>query len=245
MITLATELFSAHGSNPDASCKTTGKPRRVFDREAKSNVFNLSSANCRLQVPKDDKTSLNNPHQFLVLQICIPLTAQFSFQIGVSDSHGSKRRLIFSTALKDLCETPLHARIPLLDIKKGSWVNACFDISGFTKSVFRQGYNCMDIIEISPSVNLRKIFSLRTCPPPLGDDQIQSGIYPPGVVYTESIPTQQLFPAGVKYTTQLFWYEKTINTSISQAQGGIGVNIVGFNAAHAPIKYSIFNIRMA
>uniref|UniRef100_A0A667YIC5 CFA20 domain-containing protein n=1 Tax=Myripristis murdjan TaxID=586833 RepID=A0A667YIC5_9TELE len=103
--------------------------------------------------------------------IAIPFVLRFlfffpdSFINRVTDIGHLKRRLYLSTVHKDLSITPLHARIPLVGLKRNIWSNLCIDLVSFTGELFKgAGFLTLDGITLSASCKLRKIFTMKTEP---------------------------------------------------------------------------------
>uniref|UniRef100_A0A8C4P7J3 CFA20 domain-containing protein n=1 Tax=Dromaius novaehollandiae TaxID=8790 RepID=A0A8C4P7J3_DRONO len=117
------EIFSAQGKNPGAKWKISGNPSAIwkeYDKEVKGFVFVLegSSQINKMQLPKEARQTLGLIQQFLTLQIFVPLGQDFSTELLITDLGNIKRRLYLSTVHKELSVTPLHAKIPLLMIKR-------------------------------------------------------------------------------------------------------------------------------
>lgn len=53
------------------------------------------------------------------------------------DIQNAKRRVILSTSVKDIAATQsLHAKLPLSLVKRGVWLNLCFDLVSLISDVF-------------------------------------------------------------------------------------------------------------
>ncbi|KAA6403764.1 MAG: hypothetical protein EZS28_000702 [Streblomastix strix] len=224
------EIFSASGKNPEANCKMVGKPPKQFNEICKSNVYNLLEPGTKFSWPKDNKIGLTQ--QFLVFQIFVPQGVHFSIHIDVTDIKNNKKRLQFSTAQKQISETPLHAIVPLVGLRRDTWINAVFDIQSFMTSIFKQPQQTVDSIDLFAQFMIRKIFTLKNCPPVSGDEPGPSGDFPPGVSIVEAIPKDQQFVSSFKnFATQVFWFEKTQSLMIRDnqmsgaAQGSLAASI--------------------
>eukprot|EP00770_Monocercomonoides_exilis_P006575 MONOS_6541.1-p1 / transcript=MONOS_6541.1 / gene=MONOS_6541 / organism=Monocercomonoides_exilis_PA203 / gene_product=Uncharacterized protein C3orf67-like protein / transcript_product=Uncharacterized protein C3orf67-like protein / location=Mono_scaffold00207:59926-65945(+) / protein_length=1549 / sequence_SO=supercontig / SO=protein_coding / is_pseudo=false len=159
--------------------------------------------------PKLDSSSLQISQQFLVFQIFLPISSSFNFLLSVQDVKKTKRRLLFSTAFKSIESNPLHAQIPLINLHRGEWMNLCFDVDNYVKYLFHESFMSLDRIEMSPSFSIRRIFTLRRCPPGTIDDGSNCGYLPPGVTMSDPIPSSCSFPVTVRASTQIYWAEKT------------------------------------
>ncbi|KFP87775.1 Uncharacterized protein C3orf67, partial [Acanthisitta chloris] len=164
------EIFSAQGKNPGAKWKILGTPSAIwkeYDKELKGFVFILegNSQINKMQLPKETRQTLGLIQQFLTLQIFVPLGKGFSTELLITDLGNIKRRLYLSTVHKELSVTPLHAKIPLLMIKRQIWCNMCIDLVAFTSELFRGAvFQSLDGIIISANCKLRKIFTLKSKP---------------------------------------------------------------------------------
>jgi hypothetical protein len=49
--------------------------------------------------------------RFLCLQLFIPIGAPCSFELGVTDGGGNRRRMFISSAFKAVGRDPLHAKV--------------------------------------------------------------------------------------------------------------------------------------
>ena len=79
--------FTTIGNNPLKNTKTVGNVQKLFDKSVRGYVFVLdSNGSNKIQIPKDDKQSLALSHNFLVLQLMIPIGKSFSIELQVSDS---------------------------------------------------------------------------------------------------------------------------------------------------------------
>ncbi|XP_064309673.1 protein CFAP20DC [Phalacrocorax carbo] len=164
------EIFSAQGKNPGAKWKIFGNPSAIwkeYDKEVKGFVFVLegSSQINKMQLPKGTRQTLGLIQPFLTLQIFVPVGQDFSTELLITDLGNIKRRLYLSTVHKELSVTPLHAKIPLLTIKRKIWCNMCIDLVAFTSEIFRGAvFQSLDGISISANCKLRKIFTLKSKP---------------------------------------------------------------------------------
>nr|XP_044991680.1 protein CFAP20DC isoform X1 [Jaculus jaculus] len=194
------EIFSAQGKNPGAKWKILGSPSVIwkeFDKEVKSFVFVLegSSQTNKIQLPQESRQKLGLIQRFLVLQIYLPLGQDFSTELLITDLRNIKRRLYLSTVHKELSSTPLHAKIPLLMVKRKIWCNLCIDLVAFTSEIFKGAvFQSLDGITVSANCKLRKIFTLKSKPHDAADKDGE----PTGI-----IPRSCQLPADVPHMTQL------------------------------------------
>ncbi|XP_064013028.1 protein CFAP20DC isoform X2 [Pogoniulus pusillus] len=164
------EIFSAQGKNPVAKWKICGNPaaiRKEYDKEIKGFVFVLegSSQINKMQLPKETTQTLGLIQPFLTLQVFVPSGQDFSTVLMITDLGNIKRRLYLSTVRKEVSVTPLHAKIPLVAIKRKMWCNLCIDLIAFTSEIFRGAvFQSLDGIVVSANCKLRKIFTLKSKP---------------------------------------------------------------------------------
>ncbi|XP_026866766.2 uncharacterized protein C3orf67 homolog isoform X1 [Electrophorus electricus] len=204
------EIFSAQGKDPVAKWKLSGgQPsiRRVFDKQVKGFVYNLegSSQTHKMQLPKDGKMPLVLIQRFVVLQVNVPLGKDFSTELVITDQEHLKRRLYLSTVHKEFSATPLHARIPLIGLRRNIWCNLCIDLGTFTAELFRGAeFLSLDGIVISACCKVRRIFTMRTEPV----DCMDRDLYDMSNGPKEEIPKSCQFPPDVQHVTQLVDMER-------------------------------------
>lgn len=206
------EIFSAQGKNPGAKWKILGSPSVIwkeFDKEVKSFVFVLegSSQTNKIQLPKESRQILGLIQRFLVLQVYIPLGQDFSTELLITDLRNIKRRLYLSTVHKELSSTPLHAKIPLLMVKRKIWCNLCIDLVAFTGEIFKGAvFQSLDGIIVSANCKLRKIFTLKSKPHDAAADKDGEP--------TSIIPRSCQLAADVPQVTQLLNMTKLRQTDV-------------------------------
>ncbi|XP_047670091.1 uncharacterized protein C3orf67 homolog isoform X2 [Tachysurus fulvidraco] len=203
------EVFSAQGKDPVAKWKLSGQPciSKMFDKEMKGFVYSLegSSQTHRMQLPKDGKIPLVLIQKFLVLQVNVPPGKDFSTELLVTDQGHLKRRLYLSTVHKEFSSTPLHARIPLISLRRNIWCNLCIDLGSFTTELFRGAmFLSLDGIVISACCKVRRIFTMRNEPA----DHVDRDPYDIRNYPMEDIPKSCQFPAEIQHVTQLMNMER-------------------------------------
>jgi hypothetical protein len=85
----------------------------------------------KLQFPKEEKQELALVQPFLVFQLFLPVGEPFSIELAVTDTGKAKRRLNFTTNVRDLDKNYFHAKIPIDSLKRGVWLNLSIDILSF------------------------------------------------------------------------------------------------------------------
>ncbi|XP_033995219.1 uncharacterized protein C3orf67 homolog [Trematomus bernacchii] len=151
-----------------------------------------------MQMPENGKMSLGLLQRFLVLQVHIEQCKDFSIELLITDLEHLKRRLYLSTVHKELSATHLHAKIPLVGLKRSVWSTLCIDLISFTSELFK-GFLTLDGITLFATCKVRRIFTMKTVPTELsGDDMFLSGA---GLM--DSVPRSCQFPPDVNYVTQV------------------------------------------
>ena len=110
---------------------------------------------------------------YLVFQIYVPPGQHISFEVGISDTESTRRRLFFSSSFSDVKATPLHCQVPLPAslIVPGQWVNLSLHMPALAAALFSaQGveFRAVESIAMGAVCKLRKIFTLKS--PPLVTD---------------------------------------------------------------------------
>eukprot|EP00912_Choanoflagellata_sp_UC4_P002095 UC4_evm4s1335 len=218
-------------TSPPSSSLRSGKARMILD-PSKSSTDRHSHG-------------LHLVQRYLVLQLridgastCPSQTSQqqqkhthfntWSLELTLTDSASHKRRLILTTAMvRDTVKVdPLHARISLALLRRGTWLNLCIDLeslvqgcygsSASTSSIRRGGksssssqvagdhsfFKSLDSISIGPGCNIKRIFTLKTRPQDsILDEQLVSA--GPKDKKTEPIPQKLALHTECKNSTQI------------------------------------------
>jgi hypothetical protein len=182
-------VFSAQGREPlSKKCKVTGSSTNIhkeYDKDVKSYVYVLEGepTTTKIQFPKEDKHGLFLTQKFLVFQLFLPTGRPFSFEIAVTDHGQNKRRIFFSSNLKDISVTPLHAKFPLTILNLGSWLNMCLDLESLVSDTFNgPKFRAVESFTVTANCRLKKVFTLRA--PPIDTSQDQNLV----VLYTNAEP---------------------------------------------------------
>ncbi|XP_076012967.1 protein CFAP20DC [Genypterus blacodes] len=198
------EIFSGQGKDPVAKWKLYGQStiRKEFNKEVKGFVYSLegSSQTVKMQMPENGKMALGLRQRFLVLQVHVPECKDFSIELVTTDKLHLKRRLYISTVHKELSTTPLHARIPFVGLKRNIWCNLCIDVVSFIGGLFKgAAFLTLDGITLSASCQVRRIFTMKTEPAGISDDDM----FQSGAALMELIPRSCHFPSDVYHVTQV------------------------------------------
>ncbi|KAM3621826.1 uncharacterized protein V6R79_016501 [Siganus canaliculatus] len=198
------EIFSGQGKDPVAKWKLCGGPssiRKEYDKEVKGFVYCLegSSQTVKMQMPENGKMSLGLLQRFLVLQVNIPSSRDFSVELVITDLEHLKRRLHLSTVHKEVSVTPLHAKIPVVLLRRNVWSTLCIDHVSFTSGLFK-GFVTLDAITLFATCKVRRIFTMKTEPTGTSED---AALFIAGAGFMDLIPRSCHFPAEVNHVTQV------------------------------------------
>ncbi|XP_068172226.1 protein CFAP20DC [Antennarius striatus] len=204
---LSVEIFSGQGKDPVAKWKLYGGPLAIhkeFNNEVKGFVYCLegSSQTVKMQMPANGKTSLGLLQRILVLQVYVPLKEDFSIELTITDSEHLKKRLHISTVHKEVSANQLHAKIPFAGLKRNIWSTLCIDLVSFAENLFK-GFLTLDIITLCATCKVRRIFTMRTDPTGMTDDDMflnEDG-------FMDLIPRNCHFPPHVNHVTQVLSVE--------------------------------------
>ena len=122
-----------------------------YDATAKSYTFRLESS---VSWIKTDQ--LQVPYCYLQLQLFLVSTSKFTFQVNITDSYGTERRLYFSTSAKSSF-SPQHARIPLYYLPKHKWLNLTLDLNDFSQNCFGLQFKTLESLVVNSHCRLKKV----------------------------------------------------------------------------------------
>lgn len=132
---------------------------------------------------------------YLVLQLYLIPGQSFTLELIITDISNTKRRLLFSSASKEITSAPLHARIPNWPLTRGSWANISIDIISFTDVCFPGcTYRSLESITVHSFCKIRKIFTMKK---PIFDSDSQTHFH-----NCENVPKNLDFPSGVGFVNQ-------------------------------------------
>ncbi|KAL5014677.1 hypothetical protein ScPMuIL_008947 [Solemya velum] len=217
------EIFTPQTKDSVANWKLCSGVRKAYEKEVKSYVYSLegTTATTKMQLPKDSKLSLTLVQRFLNFQIIVPKGQDFSIELGITDLGNNKRRLLLSTSQKETQVTPLHAKVPLAILKRGTWLNFCLDMVSLVGETWRnQTYKAIETISISANCRLRKIFTMKSQPPDNSEDEELYGCGSSNTGEIEMVPKQCQFATDVHHITQLFTMNKVRHAE--RLRGGDG-----------------------
>ena len=169
------ELFNLQNKNLYSKWHFEGKYSKLFDPSLKCYEMILSTGNLsKMLIPKTKKNSkiktLSIFQGYVVFQLYLFTSKQFSIELAISDTTNAKRRLIFSSNNDNLVLNQLHCRIPIFELPIGKWINLSIDILSFVSECFKNlTFRSIDYISLSMSGKVRYIFTMRT---PIIDNMI-------------------------------------------------------------------------
>ena len=143
--------------------KFIGKNAKIYDNELKSYIHVLNvGALSKMQIPINEKSSLNLFHGFLTFQIYLNSTKSFTIEIAISDNNYGKKRILFSACSKEFIINQMHCRIPIINIPTGTWINFSIDVLSFVTECFKgQSFRAIDSICLSADCKIRRICGMR------------------------------------------------------------------------------------
>ena len=161
------ELFNLQNKNLCSKWYFEGKYSKLFDPSLKCYEMILSTGNLsKMLIPKVTKKSkiktLSLFQGYVVFQLYLFTSKQFSIELAISDTTNAKRRLIFSSNNDNLVINQLHCRIPIFELPIGKWINLSIDILSFVSECFKNiTFRSVDFISLSMSGKVRYIFTMR------------------------------------------------------------------------------------
>ena len=162
------ELFNLQNKDLCSKWHFEGKYSKLFDPSLKCYEMILSTGNLsKMLIPKINKNSkvktLSIFQGYVIFQLYLFTSKQFSIEFAISDTTNAKRRLIFSSNNDNLVINQLHCRIPIFELPIGKWINLSIDILSFVSECFKNlTFRSIDYISLSMSGKVRYIFTMRT-----------------------------------------------------------------------------------
>ncbi|KAG0611577.1 hypothetical protein M758_7G151000, partial [Ceratodon purpureus] len=195
-------FFSLQGSNPTGDCKVCGKGvQKLYDKSVKTYVYSLCGGPAsKLQLPKDeDKKGLQLLQPFLVFQIFVPANQPLAFELRVTDTSNTRRKMYFSTSFSDIKSTPLHCQIPISMITRSIWLSLSIHVADLFAHCFKgMFFKSVDSIVFGPVCKLRKIFTMRNRLSDVGN--LSSSFESNNEDY---LPQEHMFALGVESAVQV------------------------------------------
>ena len=171
--------------------KFIGKNLKIYDNELKSYIHVLNvGALSKMQIPINEKASLDLFHGFLTFQIYLNSTKSFTIEIAISDNNYGKKRILFSACSKEFIINQMHCRIPIINIPTGTWINFSIDVLSFVSECFKgQSFRAIDSICLSADCKIRRICGMRQLYTASEEEYFQGddNILPKGFIFPMSI----------------------------------------------------------
>eukprot|EP01017_Pseudomicrothorax_dubius_P036390 TRINITY_DN5202_c0_g1_i7.p1 TRINITY_DN5202_c0_g1~~TRINITY_DN5202_c0_g1_i7.p1 ORF type:complete len:451 (-),score=87.42 TRINITY_DN5202_c0_g1_i7:555-1907(-) len=175
--------------------------KNEFDKSLKTFVYELEGSSCKLQLPKDDKQELGLVQPYIVLQIYIAPGQQFGFELVVTDTTKSKRRMMFTSALKSVELNYFHCKIPISTVKRGIWLNLSIDLVSFMSLFKGQTFRSLDTIVINGPCKVRRLFTMRA---PLVETLSEDGTeQQSNLLNTAFVPKTMALATGISNVNQV------------------------------------------
>jgi len=150
-----------------------GKPKKFYDKEVKSYVYDLEGTS-RMQLPKNERQTLGLSQPFFAIQLKIPAQKGFSLELAVLDATRKRRRILWNAGNKETVSTALHARIPLGLIIRGQWLNLCFDLRDLVAQLWPGAeFASVELVSVAASCKVRRIATLRGALADTTEDDVQ------------------------------------------------------------------------
>lgn len=220
------EILSCQGKDPlqkwKISGSTNGTAQLTYEKNVKGYAVQLegSTVTNKMQLPKNGKKSLHLTQRYLILQVYVPLSKDFSIELAMTDTTGSKRRVMMSTSAREISITPLHAKLNISLVKRDTWLNLCLDLASLVSDIFlRQTFKCLDFLVIAGNCKVRKIFTMRNQPPDTTASDCESIEYShakQSCFQLENVPQSVQFSSTVMYMTQVITVPK-IRSELSRS----------------------------
>eukprot|EP01017_Pseudomicrothorax_dubius_P044071 TRINITY_DN7415_c0_g5_i1.p1 TRINITY_DN7415_c0_g5~~TRINITY_DN7415_c0_g5_i1.p1 ORF type:complete len:627 (+),score=162.18 TRINITY_DN7415_c0_g5_i1:65-1945(+) len=122
----------------------------------------------------------------------------------VSDTSKAKRRLNFTSSVKEIDKTYFHAKIPTEVIKRGVWLNLSVDMVSFMELFKGHTFRSLELISICGTCKLRKVFTMKA---PLIETGSDDEFIPPSAPNAVMVPKTLGFTAGTVFANQLLTAE--------------------------------------
>ena len=158
------EVFNANvTANSKKNYKIIGEKIRVYDEYIQSYFYSLDKSSSKIIAPKSEKSSLNITTSLISLQLLLSNEKPFSFEIVVSDQSKFRKKLFFSTSIKQLLKNSLNVRIPINFLERDRWIHMNINVQSILNNCFLGSYfTCIDSITLFPFCFVRTIFGNST-----------------------------------------------------------------------------------
>ena len=205
------EVWAATGSSPTQNWAVGSGVHKAYDKPVKGYIYRCDGGpSAKMQFPKDARTPLGLVQPYLTFQIEIDPDKPFSLELSVSDAAPpaasgvacrsatrTRRRLIFSTSIREAVWNPMHTRVPLDGVPRGRWVNLTLDLPALVEANFGATFGRLESLALGGACRLRKIVTFMEAT--VGPGEACSAEEDPS-----SVPRGLELPAGVEACSQMF-----------------------------------------
>ena len=162
------ELFSS-ATDIVKYWKFKGKINKEFESHSKSNYYFLQFGGVSaISIPINEKYSLQIANTALVFQFSLVNKKSFTIEISIKDTNNFKKRLNFTTSVKDIEINSLNAKIPMGNYPLNIWSTLLIDVASLTSQCFKnQKLKFIDSIRITGCMKIRKIYSIKNKDEPI------------------------------------------------------------------------------
>lgn len=105
----------------------------------------MQGHNTRITFPREGDLGLIQ--QFLVVQLYVPLTQQWTLEFSLTDTSKTKRHVYLTQSCKVIEKKPFHVRYPY-EVPKNCWLNLQIDLYSFMSGWKGQTFRSLDLLII-------------------------------------------------------------------------------------------------
>ncbi|KAG1672039.1 hypothetical protein FOA52_008915 [Chlamydomonas sp. UWO 241] len=199
------ELLCPQGSNPLSGFRVGGGKglAKVYDADLRSFTFECGSG-VKLSLPRDEKGPSLGLHQpYLLLQAWLGQGQALTVELIMSDTGGTRRRLVLSSAFTEAKFSLLHVQVPLVPAVRDAWVSLVIPLAALLPLAFKGAeFRALDALVLGGAgcaMRLRGIAALRSVPPEL----LLGDVAPPGSLAPGWLPKGLQVHSGAAMHAQL------------------------------------------
>lgn len=195
--------------------------KKEYDNQCKTYILELNKHNL------ETNKNMNFPETHVILQAYIYSKNNAVFEFGVIDTDSLKKRIIFTSAIKDIIRHEMHVRIPFSSFPVNKWINLELDLeSSFKYFSNKIAFKSIDYMNISFEGKVRKICLLR--------NSIKEMI-----ILNNTVPKVLQMPIGVDVENVIVRLgDSNVNYNSNLNSNNVNSNIVG---NYFEMKYNKLN----